>query len=90
MPYIKDERRSRLDPPVHFETPRTCGELNFLFCDSINDYLRDRGLSYQTINDIIGALEGAKIEFYERVAKPYERRKLKENGDVWDKEFIGE
>jgi hypothetical protein len=41
------------------------------------------GLSYQTINDIVGALEGAKLEFYRRVAVPYEDKKIIENGDVF-------
>ena len=41
------------------------------------------GNSYATINDIIGALEGAKMEFYRRVVAPYEDEKIKENGDVY-------
>lgn len=34
------------------------------------------------INDCIGACEGAKLEFYRRVASPYEDVKIKQNGDV--------
>lgn len=38
---------------------------------------------YQDINDIMGAIEGAKLEFYRRIAAPYENEKITENGDVW-------
>ncbi len=66
-------------------SPKTPGELNYLFSWLAGDYMESQGLSYQTINDIIGALEGAKSEFYRRVAVPYENAKLAENGDVYDK-----
>jgi hypothetical protein len=39
--------------------------------------------SYQSINDVLGALEGAKLEFYRRIAAPYEDTKIQENGDVY-------
>jgi hypothetical protein len=42
-----------------------------------------KGKNYQTVNDIVGALEGAKMEFYRRAAAPYEDLKIKENGDVY-------
>ena len=61
----------------------TPGELNFVFTAVIREYLRFHGLSYQTINDILGALEGAKAEFYRRVAVPYEGDKIVANGDVY-------
>jgi len=47
------------------------------------DYTINEGLTYQTINDVIGALEGAKMEFYRRVAVPYEEGKIILNGDVY-------
>jgi len=50
--------------------------------------LNKNQLNYQTINDIIGALEGAKLEFYRRIAIPYENAKLTENGDVYGKEVL--
>jgi hypothetical protein len=82
MPYIKQERRALLIPAADI-APKTAGELNFQFTQLALAYLRVRGLSYQTINDIVGALEGAKLEFYRRVAAPYEDTKIKENGDVY-------
>jgi hypothetical protein len=41
------------------------------------------GQSYSIINDIVGVLECAKMEFYRRVAVPYEDKKRTENGDVY-------
>ena len=38
--------------------------------------------NYQTMNDIMGALAGAQIEFYRRKVAPYEDTKIKDNGDV--------
>jgi hypothetical protein len=63
--------------------PHTPGELNYLITTMLIEYLHARGKSYQTINDILGALEGAKLEFYRRVAVPYETEKCKQNGDVY-------
>lgn len=31
----------------------------------------------------MGAVEGAKTEFYRRIAVPYEEKKIRENGDVY-------
>jgi hypothetical protein len=64
-------------------TPTTAGELNYLLTTELLRYLSLKGLSYQTINDIIGALEGAKSEFQRRVVGPYEDTKMEENGDLF-------
>ncbi len=79
MPYITREDQKKL----MYLLPQTPGELNYSFTKLIVDYVSDKGLSYQTINDIVGALEGAKLEFYARVARPYEDDKIKQNGDVY-------
>lgn len=85
MPYIKQEDRNgfhqalALMPLIH-----TPGELNYLISKLLFSYAHHSGLSYQKINDIIGALEGAKLEFYRRVAVPYEESKIKLNGDVYN------
>ncbi len=49
------------------------------------DYLNYKGESYQTYNDIIGALENAKLEFFRRKISPYEDRKKESNGDIYGK-----
>ena len=78
MPYIDPETRESA-----YVDPNNAGELNFAITTLLTEYKARRGLSYQTINDILGALEGAKAEFYRRVAVPYENQKLTENGDVY-------
>lgn len=81
MPYIKDRwYRWELEDPLSF--PKGPGELNYILTMIINEYWKANE-SYQTINDVIGALEGAKLEFYRRIAAPYENGKVKENGDVY-------
>lgn len=81
MPYINKEARLELDTLMR--DPDTAGELNYEITRMCRLYVLDKGTSYQTINDIIGALEGCKLEFYRRFAAPYEDRKIEENGDVY-------
>jgi hypothetical protein len=83
-PYIDVDRRNEIDRDGRHAVITGPGELNFVFTDAITDYLFDNGISYQSINDVLGALEGAKLEFYRRIAVPYEEKKLQENGDVYD------
>lgn len=79
MPYINKADRDLM----LWSYPTTPGELNYDITNSIIKYYHDKELNYQTINDILGALEGAKLEFYRRVVVPYEDKKIKENGDVY-------
>lgn len=80
MPYIKKEDRLML---AVTGKPKTAGELNFMFTQLAICYIDDNGKSYQHINDVLGALEGAKLEFYRRLVAPYENKKIAENGDVY-------
>jgi len=80
MPYIKSEQRININDGV---LPMNAGELNYAITTMLIGYVQLKGLNYQTINDIVGAVEGAKLEFYRRVAAPYENVKIKENGDVY-------
>lgn len=82
MPYIPQEIRLQLDDVAEWRAD-TAGELNYVITKVIDEYARAGGLSYQRINDVLGALEGAKLEFYRRVAVPYENTKLSTNGDVY-------
>ena len=82
MPYIKQTRRQHLETNPT-TAPDNAGELNYLITDLIIDYINAHGQSYQTYNDIIGALEGAKYELYRRQVAPYEDEKIVENGDVY-------
>jgi len=79
MPYIDQKGRQRLWEDV----PQNAGELNYAITQIIDQYRYTKGFDYQAVNDVIGALEGAKLEFYRRVAAPYEDTKIQENGDVY-------
>lgn len=80
MPYIKPERRQQI---IFGSLPLNAGELNYQFTILLKLYYTQHGLNYQVINDIVGALEGAKAEFQRRVVAPYEDSKIKLNGDVY-------
>ena len=80
MPYITREQRENIKE--NNTPPENAGELNYVITLLIRNYFYKKP-SYQSVNDIVGALEGAKLEFYRRVAAPYEDNKIKLNGDVY-------
>ena len=81
MPYITAEDRARIDKGGK---PETAGELNYSITRLVDDYLIQKGgVRYRHLNEVIGALECAKLELYRRVAAPYEDQKLNESGDVY-------
>jgi hypothetical protein len=82
MPYIKQPDRIELIQIEEVE-PQNAGELNYCITRLVQLYFARIGGRYQQINDVLGALEGAKLEFYRRLAAPYEDTKIKENGDVY-------
>lgn len=88
MPYIKAEDRAKfaraLDE-VGDNRPQTAGELNYLITKIVDSFLWKDGTQprYQDYNDVMGALEGAKLELYARKIRPYEDKKIDENGDVY-------
>lgn len=79
MPYIEDAKRNSLEI-THHSTNQ--GELNYLLSITALDYLDRHGLSYATLNDILGAFTGAGEEFYRRIVAPYEDKKRIEHGDL--------
>ena len=89
MPYIpaKDKERFRMSLDFLAETVLSQGlsngELNYLITQLGQLYLAKHGASYNTISDVVKAMECAKLEFYRRVAAPYEDAKIKTNGDVF-------
>lgn len=82
MPYIVPAIRNMLHPRTHSHAGNA-GELNFQLTIICKEYLEYHGLSYQTCNDIVGALENCKGEFQRRIQHPYEDQKIAANGDVW-------
>jgi hypothetical protein len=83
MPYIAGDDRPALDLRARAPRATTAGELNYQITTLLLGYVDEHGLRYATINDCLGALEGAKLEFYRRLAGPYEDQKITENGDVY-------
>lgn len=89
MPYIKDINGRKENLAASGElSPDTSGELNYVITGILLDYLENKGLSYSTCNDIVGALDNAKDEFRRRVQHPYEDMKIKENGDVYPARYL--
>lgn len=82
MPYVPLIDRICLHD-LKIEKIQSKGQLAYLIAQVIDTYTADHGKSYSTFNDILGALEGTKLEFYRRVVAPYENGKLAENGDVF-------
>ena len=85
MPYIAQDDRTQF---VHIESALedvtkykklTAGELQYLVALAIK-YREPE--NYQDMNDVMGALAGAQMEFYRRTVAPYEDTKIVLNGDV--------
>ena len=81
MPYISQDARERIDRGGQ---PETAGELNYAITRVVDDYLIAKGgIRYAHLNEVVGALECAKLELYRRLAVPYEDEKIRESGDVY-------
>jgi hypothetical protein len=81
MPYIPESRRFEVD--AFIPTAGIAGELNYQLTRVVQKYVKDHGASYRVFNDVIGALECAKLELYRRLVAPYEDTKRAQNGDVY-------
>jgi len=87
LPYIKPDNRKKYEktleelvkilktlPPEEID-----GELNYVVTKILKEIYP---LRYFHINKAVGVLECIKLEYYRRVAAPYEDSKIKEAGDV--------
>lgn len=93
MPYIKKEDRKDYDDVIGELVDRLLGkgpkesgmavpgDVNYVV-SSIIWKLFDAKTSYTNGNNLIGALECVKQEFYRRKLTPYENEKIIENGDI--------
>ena len=87
MPYIKVGNRSKYNKILRelLEILKTLppdevdGELNYVVTRILKEVYP---LRYFHINKAIGVLECIKLEYYRRVAAPYEDKKIQESGDV--------
>ena len=92
MPYIKQQRRDELDDKMSLllsdAGDLTDGELNYIISNLLKQHLKQKKeknqFNYSACNTIMGVLECAKIEFYNRVVTPYENIKINENGGLYD------
>ena len=86
MPYIPQDRRTLLPRRFFDDLPDepVAGDLNYLFSIIAKEYLERRGLRYAHLNDVMGALTGAQLETYRRIAGAYEDTAIERNGDMWD------
>ena len=86
MPYISQPDRKRLDGAIEnlaklINQNQRAGDLNYSITRLL---LLNQGEGrYKDFNELIGALESAKLEFYRRRVAPYEDKKAQENGDVY-------
>ena len=95
MPYINEDKRMVLNEYIdqlinairelECDDPsnNTEGNINYIISSILNRVYVD-SLNYGSINDVIGVLECVKLEFYRRVATPYEDQKVFDNGDVYN------
>jgi len=89
MPYIKQQRRRFIEGELDLLAGKlalidtlNAGDMNYIFTYLSKVYLQVKGEKYQNYNDLMGALEGCKIELYRRSIAPYEDAKIYENGDL--------
>jgi len=87
LPYIKSGNRSKYNTILRelIETLKALppeevdGELNYVVTKILKEIFP---LRYFHINKAVGVLECIKLEYYRRVAAPYEDSKIQESGDV--------
>jgi len=82
MPYINKQCRKSFKDWADGFTINTPVVLNFVITTICHNYIKDNGLRYQTLNEVIGVLECAKMELYRQVVMPYEDKKKAENGNI--------
>jgi hypothetical protein len=87
MPYLDDNGKECV---AAGKLAGSAGELTYMLQQAITEHMLwfDRPLRYEDYAAILGALEGAKADFIDRILLPYEKKKRKENGDVWPKKLI--
>ena len=88
MPYILEADRDKLREATDaiaaaIDASTTAGDLNYMMSLMAKAYVEAKGLRYEHLNAVVGALDSAKAEFQRRVVAPYEDQKIAENGDVY-------
>lgn len=87
MPYINKNNRAKFDSCIDTLAEKLCekkfepGEFNYVVSRLVWKIFKLTP-SYTLGNNLIGALECIKFEFYRRLLSPYEDEKIEQNGDV--------
>ena len=87
LPYIKPGNRGKYEKVLReligmlksLPVEEVDGEVNYVVTKMLKEVY---SLRYFNLNRAVGVLECIKLEFYRRVAAPYEDRKIEESGDV--------
>jgi len=87
LPYIKPENRPKYEKQLDeliaifksLPVEEVDGEMNYVITKILREVYPVR---YFHINRAVGVLECVKLEYYRRIAAPYEDRKIQESGDV--------
>jgi hypothetical protein len=92
VPYIVQAKRDVLDPVIEAlvdalrqlesddENNNFEGNVNYAISKLLD---KAYSVTYRDVNDVVGVLECIKLEYYRRVAVPYENQKSFDNGDVY-------
>lgn len=85
MPYLPSSQKERIDRgliALNLSELKDSGALNYAIHQVVSQYISENKENYQVYNDIIGALECAKMELYRRLISDYENKKILLNKDV--------
>lgn len=82
MPYIRKEYR--WDMMELGEKPKDPGQLNYAISRMVSAYLKEHGLCYQTLHDVVGVMRDVATEVERRFIGPYEDKKKVVNGEVFE------
>ena len=93
MPYVKQEKRRTLDPIIDDlitalrgmqlddPTDNIQGNVNYVITRLLDKLYN---ANYQEVNNGVGMMMCALLEYYRRMAGPYEDQKAFENGDAYE------
>lgn len=90
MPYINFSKRAEFDKEIDLLIEKLksksnddlSGQLNYVISRLAWSLCTEKNMRYARMNTIIGALDCVKMEFYRRIAAPYENKKIESEGDI--------
>lgn len=86
MPYTltKDREKFALSIENIAKNIKTKGDLNYVICEIVGLWIYNNNLfsSYTSLSSAINAVGDAEGELIRRLLVPYEKNKIKENGDL--------